>query len=140
MPSDALQTGTESSIILIFLFAPRHLGQSCHTRIKHILHLIERRHILRPQIGLYSFNMFGLIRTQDFGNRMIIINFFQSNHPIGISNFLFIDFRLKTIEIHINIRRHNDIISGFRGMNSPFLSPPSKISSQPIIFFPLVFR
>lgn len=43
---------------------------------------------------------------------------------IGISNFLFIDFRLKTIEIHINIRRHNDIISGFRGMNSPFFSPP----------------
>ena len=79
MPSDALQTGTESSIILIFLFAPRHLGQSCHTRIKHILHLIERRRapdsfLLVPGVGAQGGSLEEVCRYGMTDNCGLLVN------------------------------------------------------------------
>ena len=97
-------------IVTLLRVAPLQFGKGGHTRQGVVLHVFETVHVLSPNVGLHTDDVFLLLLVELFGQRLEGIDTLHGQIAVGENGFLLWRKRLSLTEIEVVSRSHHHIV------------------------------
>ena len=104
---------------------PLDLGEGVHSGHGHVLHMVERGDVFRPDVGLHADDVFLFLWRQQFGQRLELIHPRHRQVPPDAGRLAGDVLALVVVEIEMRRRSHNHVMAFASSLDASFGSSPT---------------